>query len=73
MINLDELESYDLKDADGEFTNKKITKAKFRFLKLFNQRYNIVIYMYGLSIRTDYFRKLAERIILINNRTKWNS
>jgi hypothetical protein len=32
MIDLDKFESYDLKDTDGKLTNKKIIKAKFRFL-----------------------------------------
>ena len=73
MINLDKLESYDLKNADGELTNKKIIRTKFRLLELFNQGYNIVVYIRGSSARTDYFKKLAERIILINNRTRWNS
>jgi hypothetical protein len=70
MIDLDELESYDLEDADGEFTNKKIIRVKFRFLKLFGQRYNIVIYIRKLNIRTDHFRKLIKRIILMDNRTR---
>jgi hypothetical protein len=73
IIDLDELESYDLKNADGKFTDKKITRAKFKFLEPFGQKYNIVIHIRGLSVRTDYFRKLVKRIILINNRTKWNS
>jgi hypothetical protein len=70
MINLDELKSYDLKNKDGEFTDKKIRKIRFRFLKLFNQKYNIVIYICGLNVRTEYFRTLIKRMILINNRTK---
>jgi hypothetical protein len=70
MIYLDELESYDLKNVDGEFTDKKITKINFRFLELFSQKYNIVIYIRGLNVRTNHFRKLAEKIIPINNYTK---
>jgi hypothetical protein len=73
MIDLDELESYDLKNADGKFINEKITKAKFKFLELFSQEYNIVIYIYGSNIRTDYFKKLIKRMIPIDNRTRWNN
>ena len=70
MIDLDELESYDLEDADGELTDKKIMRAKFRFLRLLGQGYNIVVYIRRLSARTDHFRKLAGRMIPINNRTR---
>jgi hypothetical protein len=73
VIDLDELESYDLKNADGELTDKEVTRAKFRLLGLFGQGHNIVIYICRLSARTDYFRKLIERIIPMNNRTRWNS
>jgi hypothetical protein len=36
MIDLDEFESYDLKDEDGEFTDEKIRRIRFRLLGLFN-------------------------------------
>jgi hypothetical protein len=70
MIDLDELESYDLEDTDGKLTNKKAIKAKFRFLKLFGQEYNIVIYIRELNARTNYFRKLIKKMILMDNRTR---
>ncbi len=73
MIDLDKLESYDLEDADGELIDEKIIRAKFRLLGLFGQGYNIVVYIRGSSARTDYFRKLVERMILMDNRTRWNS
>jgi hypothetical protein len=73
MIDLDELESHDLKNENGEFTNEKIKKIRFRFLKLFSQEHNIVIYIRGLSARTEHFKTLIERMILMDNRTKWNS
>jgi hypothetical protein len=67
---MDKLESYDEIKIDRKFTNKKVKKAKFRFLEFFNKIYNIVIYIRNLDNRADYFRKLAERMILIDNRTK---
>jgi hypothetical protein len=73
VIDLDELESYDLKDADGELINEKVTRAKFRLLGLFDQEYNIVVHIRRLSARTDHFKKLVRRIIPMDNRTKWNS
>jgi hypothetical protein len=73
VIDLDKLELYDLRYADGKFINKKITKTNFKFLELFSQKYNIVIHISGSSISTDYFRKLIEKIIPMNNYTRWNS
>jgi hypothetical protein len=73
MIDLDELESYDLKNEDGEFTNEKVRKIRFRFLGLFGQGHNIVIHIRESNARTEYFRTLIERMILIDNRTRWNS
>jgi hypothetical protein len=32
-----------------------------------------VVYIRGLSARTNHFRKLAGRMILMDNRTRWNS
>jgi hypothetical protein len=73
VIDLNELESYDLKNTDRELIEKEATRAKFRLLRLLSQRHNIVIYIRKLSARTNYFKKLVKKIILINNRTRWNS
>jgi len=73
VIDLDELESYDLEDADGELTDKEAMRAKFRLLGPLGQGHNIVVYIYRSSARTDHFRKLVGRIILMDNRTRWNS
>jgi hypothetical protein len=70
---MNELESYDEVEADKEFTDEEIKKAKFRFLEFFGKVYNIVIYIRSLDDRADYFRKLIERMISMDNRTKWNS
>ena len=71
-MDLEELASYDLKDEDKELTDKKIRRTRFRLLKPLNQKYNIVVYINESSTRTDVFRKLAGRLILINNRIRWN-
>jgi hypothetical protein len=67
---MDKLESYDEAETDKEFTDKEIKKAKFRFLEFFGKAYNIVIYIRNSDNRANYFRKLVERIIPIDNRTK---
>jgi hypothetical protein len=72
-MDLEELASYDLKDEDKKFTNKKIRKIRFRFLEFLNKEYNIVIHIDGSSARTDVFKKFAEKLISINNRTRWNN
>jgi hypothetical protein len=70
LINIDKLESYDEIEIDKKFTDEEIKKTKFRFLRFFGKAYNIVIYIRSSDNRTDYFRKLAERMILIDNRTR---
>jgi hypothetical protein len=67
------LESYDEIETDRKLTDEKIKKAKFKFLKFFNKAHNIVIHIRNSDNRADYFRKLAERIIPIDNRTRWNN
>jgi hypothetical protein len=67
---MDELESYDEIETDKEFINKKVKKAKFRFLKSFDKIYNIVIYIRNSGDRADYFRKLIKRMISMDNRTR---
>jgi hypothetical protein len=69
-MDLDELESYDLKDEDGELTDKEARRARFRLLRPLSQRHNIVVYIYRLSARTEHFKMLAGRMILIDNRTR---
>jgi hypothetical protein len=72
-MNLEELASYDLKDEDREFTDKKIKRIRFKNLKSLGKKYNIVIHISGSPARTDVFKKFIKRLIPINNRTKWNS
>jgi hypothetical protein len=69
-MDLEELTSYDLKNEDKKLTNKKIKKTRFKFLKSFNKKYNIVIYINESPIRTNIFRKFIKKLILMDNRTK---
>ncbi len=70
VIDLEELASYDLEDEDEELTDKKVRRARIKLLESFGKGYNIVVYISGSSARTDVFKKLAERLILIDNRTR---
>jgi hypothetical protein len=70
VIDLNKLESYDLKDKDGELTNKEARRAWFRLLGPLGQRYNIVVYIRGSSACIKHFRTLAGRIILMDNRIR---
>jgi hypothetical protein len=72
-MNLEELASYDLKDENGKLTDEKIRKTRFRLLKSFDKKYNIVIYINESPARTDVFRKFTEKLISMDNRTKWNN
>ena len=73
VIGLDELESYDLEDRDGELTDEEARRARFRLLGPLGQAHNIVVHIRGSSARMDIFRKLAGRIIPMDNCTRWNS
>jgi hypothetical protein len=70
---LEELTSYDLKNENGEFTNKKIRKTRFKFLKFLDKGHNIVIYIDESPARTNVFKKFVEKLIPMNNRTRWNN
>jgi hypothetical protein len=67
---MDKLKSYDEIKIDREFIDEKIKKTKFRFLKFFSKAHNIVIYIRSSDDRINYFKKLIEKMILINNRTR---
>jgi len=69
-MNLEKLTSYDLENEDRELTDKKIKKARFRLLKSLGKGHNIVIHIDRSSARTDVFRKLIGKLILIDNRTR---
>jgi hypothetical protein len=67
IIDLDKLESYNLKDTNRELIDKEAIRAKFRLLGLLGQGYNIMVYIRRSSTRIDYFRKLIGRMIPIDN------
>jgi hypothetical protein len=73
VIDLDELGSYDQEEEDRELIDDEERKAKFRLLGPLGQGHNIVVHIRGSSARTEHFRKLAGRMIPMDNRTRWNS
>jgi hypothetical protein len=68
-----ELKSYDSDEKDETLENSEEIRVKFWLLSPFSKVYNIVIYIYKSLKRIMIFKKLARRMILINNRTRWNS
>jgi len=73
LININKLESYNEANTNEELINKEVKKAKFKLLGPLSKAYNIIVYIRSLSSYADYFRKLARRIILIDNCIRWNS
>ena len=73
LVDIAKLESYNEAKANGELTNEEAKKVKFKLLGPLSKAYNIVVYIRSLGGYTDHFRKLARRIILIDNRIRWNS
>jgi hypothetical protein len=67
---MSELESYNNQDKNKDVTDKEARRARFRLLGPLGQRHNIVAHIRELPAYTKVFKKLAERIILINNRTR---
>jgi hypothetical protein len=73
VIRVEELESYDSQDENGELADKEARRIKFRLLGPLSQGHNIVVYIRGSLGRTEEFRVLVGRLIPLDNRTRWNS
>jgi hypothetical protein len=70
---MEELESYDSDEKDETLENSEEMRAKFRLLGPLGKAYNIVAYIRKSLKRIMIFKKLARRMIPIDNRTRWNS
>ena len=57
----------------GELTDKEEVKRKFRLLGPLSKLHNIIVNIRGSAIRTVEFLELAERMIPLDNRIRWNS
>jgi hypothetical protein len=73
VINIEELESYDDKEQQGDTGDKEAKKIKFRLMGPLGQMHNIVIHIRGSTARIAEFLELASRMIPLDNRTRWNS
>ena len=67
---MEELKAYDKQDQSKELIDKEAKRAKFRLLGPLGQGHNIVVYIRRSASRTNEFRKLAGRIILLDNRIR---
>jgi hypothetical protein len=72
-MDIEELVLYNLEDTDRELTNKEARRARFRLLGPLGKGHNIMVHISGSPARIEVFRKLAGRLILMDNRTRWNS
>jgi len=70
---MEELESYDEEDHNFDQSNDEARRAKFRLLGPLGQAHNINAHMCKSPLRIEVFRKLAGRLIPMDNRTRWNS
>jgi hypothetical protein len=70
LVDIAKLELYNKVEANGELTNEEAKKVKFRLLGPLSKAHNIVVYIRGSSNCAAYFRKLARRIIPIDNRIR---
>jgi hypothetical protein len=70
---MDELESYDDKERQGDVGDDDTKKTRFRLMGPLGKIHNIVVYIRGSTTRAAEFVELAGRLIPLDNRTRWNS
>lgn len=70
---MEQLELYDSQEEKGEVGDEEEKRAAFRLLGLLGKLHNIVVHIRSSAGCTKEFKELAERIIPLNNRTRWNS
>jgi hypothetical protein len=73
LIEMEELELCDELEKEGELTEKEEVKQKFRLLGPFSKLHNIIVDIRSSAGHTEEFLALAGRMILLDNRTRWNS
>jgi hypothetical protein len=73
VIQMEELESYDSDEKDETLENSEEMRAKFRLLGPLGKAHNIVAHIRKSPKRIMIFKKLARRMIPMDNRTRWNS
>jgi hypothetical protein len=64
---------YNERDWNRELRDEEAKRVKFYLLGPLSQAHNIVVYIYRLASCIEAFRKLAKRMIPIDNCIRWNS
>jgi len=70
---MEQLELYNKQKGKGEVGDKKEKRATFWVIGPLSKLYNIIIHICSSAGHTKEFKDLIERIIPLNNRTRWNS
>jgi hypothetical protein len=70
VVKLKELESYNKQDEIRVFRDYKTIRIQFRLIRPLSQAYNIMVYIRGSAGKTEEFKELIRKIILINNYTR---
>jgi hypothetical protein len=73
VINVEDLKLYDEQNKLGAFDNIEAIRIQFRLMGPLGQAHNIVVHIRRSTERTEEFRTLAERMIPMDNRIRWNS
>jgi hypothetical protein len=72
-IDIEELELYDKMNKRGELSEKEDIARKFRLLGLLGKLHNILVHSRSTSALVKEFEELVERMVPLDNRTRWNS
>jgi hypothetical protein len=71
------MESYDKEDESGEELDNKRQKERANSIRakmgVMGKIHNLVIHIRASPNRTNEFKALSERLIPLDNRTRWNS
>jgi len=73
LIDMEQLASYDEKEAIGEEGDEIEKRDTFRKIGTLGKLHNIVVHIRSSAGRTKEFKDLAGRMIPLDNRTRWNS
>ena len=70
---MEQLKSYEEQEGREEVGDIAEKQATFRAIGPLGKLYNNIIYIRSSASRTKEFKDLADRIIPLNNHTRWNS
>jgi hypothetical protein len=73
ILSVEELQSYDEQESRGELGGEEERRVKFRLMGPLGQLHNIIVHIRGSTARIKEFLWHAERIVPLDNRTRWNS